>query len=136
MDFFAINWLAVLVAAVLFMIIGMFWYSPAAFGNQWMKLVGKTKKDIRSANSVPMYIGSFLVALVLSYVLAEFLLVTSSVTLAEAISTAFWAWVGFTATFGLSNMMFQGKPPQLFAIDSGYYLVSMLLMAVILFKMG
>ena len=43
-----LNWLAILAAAVLHVLVGMFWYSPQlGFGKQWMKLVRLTKKDVK-----------------------------------------------------------------------------------------
>lgn len=41
-----INYLAVLVAAVLNMAIGALWYSPVLFAKPWMKAIGKSMKDM------------------------------------------------------------------------------------------
>ena len=45
----AVNYLAVLVAAIVSMVIGGLWYSPLLFGNVWMKLSGITQKDVEKA---------------------------------------------------------------------------------------
>ena len=45
MESMAINYWAVLVAAVAYMILGAIWYSPILFGSAWMRLIGKTKEQ-------------------------------------------------------------------------------------------
>lgn len=136
LDLINVNWLAIIAAAVINMILGAVWYSPILFGNHWMKLTGVTKKTMRKGSTAPMYLGSFLTAIIMSFVLGQFLIMSNATVVADALRVALWAWVGFIAPYGLTNMMFQNKPPQLFLIDSGYYLVSLLLMAVVLFVMG
>jgi hypothetical protein len=49
-----INYLAVLVAALVSMVIGGLWYSPLLFGNIWMKLSGITQKDVEKAKKQGM----------------------------------------------------------------------------------
>ena len=41
-------------------------------------------------------------------------------------------WLGFSDTIGLTNNRFSGKPLSLWAIDEGYQLGSIALMAVVL----
>ncbi|MDO8656228.1 MAG: DUF1761 domain-containing protein, partial [Nanoarchaeota archaeon] len=41
-----INYLAVLVAAIISMIVGAFWYSPYLFGKQWTELMNLAPKDM------------------------------------------------------------------------------------------
>ncbi len=40
-----VNYLAVLVAAIVGMVVGFIWYSPKVFGKMWMKLSGVNPKD-------------------------------------------------------------------------------------------
>jgi hypothetical protein len=44
-----INYLAVLVAALVPMIIGFAWYSPALFAKKWMAILGKTEEEIKKS---------------------------------------------------------------------------------------
>ncbi len=131
-----INVLAVLLAAVAYMILGAFWYSPALFGKQWMKLIGLSKNGMKKDNVSSLYLVSFITGLIMAFVLSQFIQLAHAVTYFEAMRIALWSWIGFIAPFGLTGTMFQSKPPQLFLIDSGYYLVSLLLMAIVLFKLG
>ena len=59
----AINYLAVLVSAIIGMIIGALWYSPLLFGKLWMKLSGMTEKQLNEAKKKgmgKMYLVAFI----------------------------------------------------------------------------
>lgn len=128
----SINYFAVLVAALIPMIIGALWYSPILFAKQWMKLIGKTEADIKKGNPTKGYIGSFLGALVMSYVLAHIVVLTNSTSISGGLQAGFWAWLGFVATTHLSMYLFENKPLKLYAINVGYYLVALPLMGALL----
>jgi hypothetical protein len=65
MDF---NFLAIVVAAIMPIIIGFVWYNPKTFGNAWMKASGVTEEQLKSGNMAVI----FGVTLVLSFLLAFF----------------------------------------------------------------
>jgi len=67
-----INYLAVLLAALSTMAVGAFWYTPAVFGNLWMKLAHvKPDKNMSAGQSALMYGLAFVGSLVTAYVLAH-----------------------------------------------------------------
>ena len=49
------NILAVLVAAIVPMAIGMVWYNPKTLGNAWMKETGLNEEELRKANMVKIF---------------------------------------------------------------------------------
>lgn len=127
-----VNYIAILVAAVAAQLIGMFWYSPAGFGNQWMKLAGISKKQIKKAKEKGMaksYALGFLASLIMAYVLALF---THRGTLEGALQVAFWLWLGFVATTMLNMVLWKGAPVKLYVIDVSFYFVTILVMAGII----
>ncbi len=66
-----ISYPAVLVAAIVYMAIGMAWYSPVLFGNLWLKESGRTAADIEAAKKKGMGLTMLIAlinALILSYV--------------------------------------------------------------------
>lgn len=67
-----INWLSLIIAAILPSILGFAWYSPMLFGKAWMDSIGMTEEKAKSAN-MPLNMG---LSLVLSFFLAFFLLAT------------------------------------------------------------
>jgi hypothetical protein len=126
-----INYLAVVIAAILSMIIGAFWYAPQAFGKSWMKLVGKKEKELKEGANTS-YVVAALGFLLISYILAHFIQYAGSNTLVRGLETGFWLWLGFTATTLAINSAFSARPQKLWAIDSGYYLACFLVSGALL----
>lgn len=132
-----VNYLGVLLCAIASMVIGFLWYGPL-FGKPWMKMVGLTKEKMeKSKDSMGMTYGvMFLSSLLMAYVLAHFVWYAApgSLTLFISVKTAVWAWLGFIATYALSKFLFnvEKKPWTLLVIDTGYYLVTLIVMGVIL----
>lgn len=60
------NFLAIIVAALIPMIIGFIWYHPKLFGNTWMQVAGMTEEKIKSGNMALIFGLSFLLSLLLS----------------------------------------------------------------------
>ncbi len=135
-----VSLIAVGLAAVASMAIGFAWYSPALFGNPWMKLRGITKKTMEDMKDEmqKIYGLSFVGGLVQTYVLAHYVGFFGADTIRDAVSVAFWPWLGFVAITQLSMMLYSGKKfnPQLFAIDTGYQLVSLIAMASVITIIG
>jgi hypothetical protein len=129
-----VNYLAILVCVVVFMVIGALWYSPILFGKKWMSITGKSEKDIKqeSAGVWKAYLISALGALVMAYVLAHILHYVQADTALKGLQTGFWVWLGFVVTSNLGGILFEGRPKGLYFIYNGYQLVSLLCMGIIL----
>ena len=61
------NFLAILVAAVVPMVLGFLWYNPALFGNAWMRESGMTEEKMKSGNMGVIFGVSFLLSIVLAF---------------------------------------------------------------------
>jgi hypothetical protein len=57
------NFIAILVSAIVPMIIGLIWYSPKLFANVWMKESNLTEADLKGANMVKLLITTFILSL-------------------------------------------------------------------------
>ncbi len=129
-----VNYLAVLVCGISAMLIGSFWYGPV-FGKIWMELSGIKTKDIKTAKKEGMawrYLLNFISALVMAYILAHFLYYTNAKTILDAITAAFWLWLGFIATVSLGSVLWEGKSFKLYFLNNAYSVVSIFVMAMIL----
>ncbi|MDB5225038.1 MAG: hypothetical protein JWO43_660 [Candidatus Adlerbacteria bacterium] len=129
----AINYWAVLGAALASFVVGWAWFSPLLFMKPWMRMSGVkmgegggTKGMIRSM--VIMFVCSLLTA----YVLAHFIALLAVTTVNMALQLGFWVWLGFYATMQLGPYLWEGKPFQLYLIQAGQTLVTTLVMAAIL----
>jgi len=129
-----VNWLAVLVCAVLSMVIGFIWYGPL-FAKPWGRLTGWTSEKVATVPRSRMarsYILAFIAAFVIATVLAITLLAIGAGEIGDGIIAAVVLWVGFTgATIGV-NMTFERRPLSLFGIEAGYHLVTMIVYSIVL----
>lgn len=135
----SVNYLTVLVVAIVMFILGGLWYSPVLFVKKWLALQGKTEEQMRaeaaSANMPVMYLSAFITALITAWVLALVLAhFDRSITLtwAHGALFGFLFWLGFAATTSYATALFSGKPKQLWLIDSTYNLVSFVIAGIIL----
>ncbi|MEA2706958.1 MAG: hypothetical protein QOH22_1746 [Gemmatimonadaceae bacterium] len=135
----AVNWLAVIAAAVVMFILGGLWYSPVLFARRWIALQGRTEEQERAqaaaANMPVMYASAFGCALITAIIMAHILVHMASVMPTGAVHGAFFglmAWLGFAAPTSYATTLFSGRPKQLWLIDSMYNLVSFVLAGLIL----
>ena len=129
----AINYWAVLVAAIASFVVGWLWYGPL-FGKMWKGLMGLTDESMKAMAMKPataMFWG-FVTSLIMAYVLANFTVVWGALGLAGAWSLAFWVWLGFLATTELGSYLWEGRPFKLFVLNAAHRLVSIFLMTVVL----
>ena len=130
-----INYLAVLVSAIAAMVIGALWYSPLLFGKKWMELMG-VKPDMNNPEMKKKaqrgYVIMFLAVLLMAYVLAHFVDYAGATDWMGGLQLGFWVWLGFNAPVMIGSVLWENKPFSLYLINTGYYLVSFVVMAVIL----
>ncbi len=135
MAYHTINYISVLIAAIISMIVGFFWYSPMLFGNLWMKLSGKTKKDINKVKKKGMgkiFVAEFISQLVMAYILAVIIGATGASTISQALFVSFFIWLGFIATITLGTVLWEGKSIKLYILNAAHTLISILLMGLII----
>ena len=130
----AINYLAVVVAAVVSYAVGAWWHSPLGFGKQWMRLSGIDMSDMKSmplTAAQAMSIGA-VVTLLVSYVAAHFVLLLGVTTWQAAMQLGFWIWLGFLAPTLANGWLWEGKSLKLFAFNAVYALVNIQILVLIL----
>ncbi len=127
----SINYIAVLVAAIANMTVGMFWYGPL-FGKKWMALMRFTPESIKSMKLSPTHAmaGGFVGSLITAYVLAHFVLIWGVVDAMGALTLAFWIWLGFVATTQIGGFLWEGKSFSLFLFNTAASLASLVAMAL------
>ena len=131
---FAVNWLAIVIAAVVSMAIGAVWYN--VLGKQWMAALGKSKDQFNTADWTPFAWG-FVVELVMAYFVA---LITpalfGSTDIWNGILAGAHMWVGFGITALILNHRYQGLPWKLTAIDGGYLLLVLVSQGIVIGAFG
>ncbi len=133
-----INYGGVLVASIVGYIIGAGWYSPSLFGERWSRLMdfGWKKNAELKKNAPRGYVIGFIAQLVMAYVLALAVDYANATTFALGLLVGFWIWLGFFVTAMLGIVLWEGKPLELYFINIGHYLISLVVMGGILAAWG
>ena len=129
-----VNWPAVLLCAVVYMIVGALWYSPLLFGKAWLSLTGKASIDPSEMKkgTAKTYSITFAAALLVSYMMAQMVQYLGALNALEGAEVGFLIWAGFVATSLGLNALFEAKPFKLYLINSGAWLVKLVLTGIIL----
>lgn len=136
-----IDYWAVFGAVVVSVVLGFIWFGPL-FGKQWMRTVGISHEEIEEAKSkgmsgiwrtyLMMIIGTLVMAYVLAHVIAAFGEALGESVGGTGASAGIWMWLGFVAPVTLGSVLWENRPWRYWFIVSGYYLVSLILMGIII----
>ena len=136
-----VNYLAVLLAGASSMMVGAFWYSMNVFGKQWAKMAKVDMNRKPKPGEMAWLMGSaFAVSLVTAFVLAHVTYLSyvffDYTYLSAALTTAFWLWLGFTATRLFTHDAFEGRRKKLTVLNLGNELATVMVMALIIGLIG
>jgi hypothetical protein len=120
------NHWAILVSAVIQWLLGAVWYSPALFAKPWMKMVNVPTGAGKQKTMLVGMISSFIGSLILSFVLWHFITWSGAGTWATGAFVGFISWLGFIAAPSFAQGIYESRPFKLFAINTGYWLVGLL----------
>jgi len=134
-----VNYLAVLVAAVAYFIIGFLFHGPL-FGKTWMKLANVTPTgNEKFSDMYGQMFWNFVSNLVCAYVLAAMYLLASTSSLMASSSgisggliTGFWVWLGFVVTSSSMEVIWMKRSYKLWMFEMFASLVSILVMGAII----
>jgi len=125
------NYPAVVVAAVVYWFMGALWFG-VLFAKPWMALERMTEEQARSANPVLPYVISFLLNVLIAYVLAQLCLWRNATTAARGAALGILLWIGFVGPITYTTYTYELRPWQLFAINQFYPLAGLCVMGAIL----
>lgn len=133
-----VNFLAVFLAMISSMVVGSIWYARPVFGNMWIKLA---KVDMKKNSSAVMpIITTAIVSLITAYVLAHVTFLShhffNNSFLQDALSTAFWTWLGFTAARMITHDVFEGRPAKLTCLNISHEFVTFMVMGLVIGLLG
>ena len=119
-----LNYLAVMVAAIVSFAFGGAWYT--AFSKQWLEAVGMSPDKIsRDRSGLGLYLLAFAAQLVMAWMLAGVLLHLERGGLPavrNGVISAAFLWFGFVITTMVVNYAFHGARQILTLIDGGHWL--------------
>lgn len=122
MTHFDVNWIAVVLAAVASMALGMGWYM--GLSKQWVAATGKKSEDLMgSGGSAAPFVFAAICQLIMAYFIA---LLTQAImgetSVYAAILVGVHMWFGFILTSMVLNHRYQNMSWNLTLIDGGYLL--------------
>src|SRR5947207_3505777 len=98
---FQINYMAVVAAAVVNMVLGFLWYGPL-FGKPWMKMMNFTEEHMKAAQAKGMgksYVVMTIGALLMSWILAHAIVFATGFLAISGAMAGIWIgflnWLGF-----------------------------------------
>ena len=127
---FGVNYLAVVVAAVIALVIGFVWYAPAVFGKRWMSYLGTTQAELGNPGPLGIAVG-VVASLVNAWVLAVLSTNLGGETLIDGVLLGVLAWLGFMATITAAQISFEKKPWGLWLLNNAHNVIVQIVMAAI-----
>lgn len=127
----SLNWLSIIVATVVYFVLGALWYSPVLFGNIWMKLRNLDKETMEQPNPI-IYLYSFILQFIGVVSLALFITALGVDSAGNGALIGLGAGAGFVFSLAGATGIFTEVPMKLHFLDNGYHVVGLVLAGLIL----
>lgn len=129
-----VNPVAIALAAIVNIVIGMLWYSSLLFGNYWLKLINKKQEELKMSftDIISSIISAVLVAIGLNSVLQYSLILSGLNIWVNAILTAFMITATLVAPAMYNSVIYEGKSKKLFLLNIAHKFVELCLMGLVL----
>lgn len=124
-----VNWLAVIVSAIVMFGLGAVWYSPMLFARQWAKAAGVNMETVSRQGVALVMGGAFVLTLLMAANLAVF---TAPLPLWPTVGAAVAAGLGWASFSVWILSLFEQRPFAYVLINGGYLTVGFALMGLIL----
>jgi uncharacterized protein DUF1761 len=128
-----VNFLPVLVAAIVVFVLGWLWYSPFLFYKPWMRARGLDPVAAMTGAKMPAgkLVVELLRCIVLAYVIAHFVALLGVSSVFGAIHFGLLLWIGFPVILLVGSILWENMPVKVAAIHAGDWLVKMLVISII-----
>jgi len=128
-----INWLAVLVAAIAYFMLGALWYSKALFAKPWVRHSGINMNDPNLKKGVAqVMLGSFLLMVIVCVGLAILLARIGVVDWMTGCKLGLLTGICFSATAISISYLYEKKPIGLHLINGLYNIIGSTIAAIII----
>jgi hypothetical protein len=134
LDFGQLNWVAVIVAALVYFALGALWYSPMLFSRAWQRSIGWDESKTPQASAMT-YIVPVIAYLVMAVAVGLLAAATGTDELGEGIVLGLVLGIGLSLAHTFVDASFDPNKPQpwtWFAINGSYHALGLLIVAVII----
>lgn len=127
---FSINITAIIVAVMIRMALGGFWYSPVAFGPIWRNLVGVSEAEMRA--TLPKALAADVVgSVIMAFVMVHAVHYAGAQTIGQGAAVGFFNWLGFVAVTTFVANVYERRPLTLFLINNVFTAIVLVIMGAI-----
>ena len=132
----SINYLAVIVGTIAHFMLGALWYSPVLFSKAWISAVGWSDNEVNAIKEkggngkglALQFFGTLVLVFVTAHMVDFMKVVYLDLgALQVGLTSAFWLWLGYIATFGLTGVVFEKHSWKLYGINMGYQFVGLMI---------
>ncbi len=124
------NWAAVIVAAVVYWVLGALWYT-VLFGKAWIMYEHITDAQMRGPQPIYPYIVSMLLNVVIAFMLAQICQWRNATTAGRGAAVGALLWLGIVGPITYTTYMYEMRPKEIFAINEFYPLAGLIVMGAI-----
>jgi hypothetical protein len=135
-----VDWLAVILAALAYFVIGAVWYAPPVMGKTWMAAGGIP--DMRGSGEGPgpaIYAVPLVGSLLSAIALGMIALATATDSVGEGLVLGLVVGIGFAVSIALVTATFESSKPRPFtwgAVNAGYHVLGNLAAATVIALMA
>lgn len=129
LSFDELNWLAILVASVVFFAAGAVWYQPRVMGARWMKAAGV---DPSEASPNPwIFVGTLVAYFLMAMVLAMIAKGVGASSFGDGVVLGLFTGIVFVGAQAWVNAAYEGRSMSLVLVNGGIGVIGHVIMAVI-----
>jgi hypothetical protein len=128
----AVNYWAVLVAGIVYFLLGGLWYSKILFANAWMKAVEMSEEKARAEYSPWKMVWAFIGSMLSAYGVARVLSFVNGVTALGGLVIGLLIGLHFVFPMISVNNTMEGRKVILTAINVAYNMLGLIIMGIII----
>ena len=125
------NFWAILVSAIFIWLLGALWFSPLLFSKPWGAIVGR-ECGRASKGLAHAVVSSLIGDLLAVFVLDHFIIWGHAAGFLHGALLGLIAWIGFVLAINYPERIYEGRPFRYLVINSGYWLVGLVVAGGIL----
>ncbi len=129
-----LNWLAVIVGALIYFALGALWYTPGFLGRRWQRSIGWDPEQTPPEMKIATYAVPLVAYIVMAIAVGLVAAATGTDTLGEGIILGLVLGVGLSLMHTLVDATFDPNKPEpwtWFAINGTYHALGLLIVSVI-----
>ena len=134
LDLGQLNWLAVIVGALVYFALGALWYSPVLFAKPWQRAIGWDENREPPQASAMTYVVPLIAYIVMAIAIGLLAAATGTDTLGEGIVLGLVVGIGLSLAHTFVDASFSPEKPRpwtWFAINGTYHALGLVIVSVI-----